>query len=138
MSLEVSVVTIEREVYVADDADMVIAPGVEGVLGVMAHHEPIVAALKAGELVIVRGDQRDVMAISGGYLEVHGTEVVVMADVAEHAYEIDVERAEAARARAQAQLAAARGATESERALAALRRAGVRLRVARRRGRSAD
>jgi F-type H+-transporting ATPase subunit epsilon len=138
MSLEVSVVTIEREVYAADDADMVIAPGVEGVLGVLARHEPVVAALVAGELVIVRGDQRDVMAISGGYLEVHGTEVVVMADVAEHAYEIDVERAEAARARAQEQLATARGAAESERALAALRRAGVRLRVARRRGRSAD
>lgn len=133
MTLELTVVTIEREVYSADDVDMVVAPGVEGVLGVLARHEPIITALAEGPLEVIRGDTRDVLAIGGGFMEVHGTQVVVMADVAERAYEIDEDRAEQARQRAQRALETAPSRADAEKALAAMRRASVRLKVARRR-----
>ncbi len=101
MPLHVDVVTIEREVYSASDVDMVIAPGIEGELGMLPRHEPVITALKEGVLQIVRGDERDVLAIGGGFLEMRHNQVVILADVAEQADEIDIARAEAARERAQ-------------------------------------
>jgi len=133
MPLQLDIVTIERQVYSADDVDMVIAPGSEGVLGILPRHEPIITALKEGELEIIRGGAREILAIGGGFMEVRGTRVVVMADVAEHAEEIDEARAEAARQRAEEALRAAPRAEDAEQALASLRRAQVRLKVARRR-----
>jgi len=133
MPLELEVVTIERAVYNADDVDMVIAPGEEGVLGILPRHEPMIVRLKAGELVIVRGDETDVLAIGGGFMEVHDSKVIVMASVAEQADEIDVERAERARRRAEKVLADAPDRAEARKALADMRRAAVRLKVARRR-----
>jgi ATP synthase F1 epsilon subunit len=95
------VVTIERQVYSANDVDMVIAPGTEGVMGILPRHEPLITGLAEGVLEIVRGENREILAIGGGFMEVRGSQVVVMADVAEHADEIDIARAEAARARAE-------------------------------------
>jgi len=132
MPLAVTVVTIEREVYSAADVDMVVAPGVEGVLGVLPRHEPLITALQEGALEIVRGDEREVLAIGGGFMEVHGARVVVMADVAERAGDIDEARAEAARRRAEEVLAATPSQVDADQALAALRRATARLKVARR------
>ena len=133
MPLHLEVVTIERVVYSADDVTMVIAPGVEGVLGILPRHEPLITSLTEGVLEIVRGDERDLLAIGGGFLEVHGAQVVVMADVAEKAGEIDLERAEAARRRAERILAEMPGGQDNRAALAAMRRATVRLKVARHR-----
>jgi F-type H+-transporting ATPase subunit epsilon len=133
MPLQLSIVTVEREVYTADDVDMVIVPGLEGALGILARHEPIVAALTEGVLEVVRGDTRELFAIGGGYVEVHGTQAVVMADVAERESEIDEARAEAARQRAQQLLSSSSGRAEADQALHAMRRAAVRLKVARRR-----
>jgi F-type H+-transporting ATPase subunit epsilon len=133
MPLELEVVTIEREVYTADDVDMVIAPGEDGVMGVMPRHEPMVVNLREGLLEIVRGDEREHLAIGGGFMEVHATKVIVMADVAERADEIDVERAERARKRAEKTLAEAPDRIEARKALADMRRASVRIKVARRR-----
>jgi F-type H+-transporting ATPase subunit epsilon len=133
MPLQLVIVTIEREVYNASGVDMVIAPGIEGELGILPRHESMVVGLKEGVLQIVRGDERDILAIGGGFLEVHGTRVTVMADVAEQAEEIDVERAEAARARAEQMLSDSPSSEEASKALAAMRRAQVRLKVARKR-----
>ena len=135
MPLELEVVSIEREVYTADDVDMVIAPGVEGVMGILPRHEPLITGLKEGELEIVRGDERELLAIGGGFMEVHATKVIVMADVAERADEIDIDRAERARQRAERALAEAPTRQDAREALAAVRRATVRLKVARRRRR---
>lgn len=132
MPLQVDVVTIERRVYSAEDVEMVVAPAVEGTMGVLPRHEPLVAALAEGELRIVRPGASEVLAIGGGFMQVRPRHVVVMADVAERAAEIDLERAERARRRAEQRLEAAPQDLDAERALAALRRAQVRVKVARR------
>ncbi len=132
MALQVDVVTIERRVYSADDVEMVVAPAVEGVMGVLPRHEPVVTALTEGELRIVGADESVVLAIGGGFMQVRPTHIVILADVAERADEIDLERAERARRRAQERLEAAPGDLDAERALASLRRAQVRLKVGRR------
>jgi F-type H+-transporting ATPase subunit epsilon len=131
--LRLDVVAVEREVYSASDVDMVIVPGQEGVMGILPRHEALISALEAGEIEIVRGDDRELLAIGGGFVEVRNSHVVVMADAAERAEEIDVARAEEARARAAQRLVDAPTEMDMQRALASLKRAEVRLRVARRR-----
>jgi F-type H+-transporting ATPase subunit epsilon len=131
--MKLDVVTIEREVFKADDVDMVILPGTEGEMGVLPRHEPLMSGLKEGVLEIVRGNEREILAIGGGFVEVRNSHVIVMADVAEQSDEIDVERAEAARRKAIATIENAPENMEREEALASLRRAEVRLKAAKRR-----
>ena len=129
-SLRLDIVTAERVVY-SEDVDAVIAPGVEGQLGILPHHAPLMTTLQAGELRVKRGGGEDVLAISGGFLEVRPDRVIILADAAERAEEIDVARAEAAKRRAEQRLADkhARGLDEATYE-AALRRAMARLTVA--------
>jgi F-type H+-transporting ATPase subunit epsilon len=131
-SLKIDIVTAERIVYSAE-ADEVIAPGVAGQLGILPHHAPLMTTLQAGELVVKRGGQEDSMAISGGFLEVRPDHVIVLADQAERAEEIDVTRAAEARQRAEQRLKDGHVAgLDATRAEAALRRALLRLSVAER------
>jgi F-type H+-transporting ATPase subunit epsilon len=129
-SLKLDIVTAERVVY-SEDVDIVIAPGVEGQLGILPHHAPLMTVLQAGELVARRDSVEDSLAISGGFMEVRPDRVIVLADAAERAEEIDVTRAEAARKRAEERLRdrKAEGLDET-RAEAALQRAVARLSVA--------
>jgi F-type H+-transporting ATPase subunit epsilon len=129
-SLKIDIVTAERIVYSAE-ADEVIAPGVEGQLGILPHHAPLMTTLQAGELVVRRGGQEDIMAISGGFLEVRPDHIIILADQAERAEEIDISRAAEARKRAEERLKEKHVAgVDEDRAEAALRRAMVRLYVA--------
>lgn len=128
-SLKIDIVTAERIVYSAE-ADAVIAPGVEGQLGILPHHAPLMTILQAGELVVRKGAQEDIMAISGGFLEVRPDHVIVLADQAERAEEIDVTRAAEARKRAEERLKTKEAGMDTLRAETALRRALVRLSVA--------
>ncbi|MGD8490518.1 MAG: ATP synthase F1 subunit epsilon, partial [Anaerolineae bacterium] len=94
------VVTAERAVF-DQDVDMVVAPGIEGQLGILPHHAPLMTALTFGELIIHRAGQEDeFLAIGGGFMEVQPDRVIILADSAERAEEIDIERAEEARQRA--------------------------------------
>jgi F-type H+-transporting ATPase subunit epsilon len=130
-SLKIDIVTAERIVYSAE-ADAVIAPGVAGQLGILPHHAPLMTTLQAGELVVRKGVQEEIIAISGGFLEVRPDRIIVLADQAERAEEIDVSRAAEARKRAEERLKG-RGRVaglDEARAEAALRRALVRLSVA--------
>ena len=136
MPIKLDIVTIERIVF-ADDVDMVVAPGTEGMLGILPHHAPLMTGLKAGELVIKRrGVPDQSLAIGGGFMEVRPDKVTILADTAEHASEIDVARAEDARRSAE-QLLKEKPADMAQYAALeiALRRAEVRLKVARRRSR---
>lgn len=137
MPLRLDIVTVERLVY-SEEVDMVIAPGIEGELGILPRHAPLLTALTYGELRVKRGDEEDSFAIGGGFIEVQPDQVTVLADAAERAEEIDLERAEAARRRAEEQIEdAARTDIDFARADAALRRSLVRIKVAearRRRG----
>jgi F-type H+-transporting ATPase subunit epsilon len=132
-TLHLEIVTIERKVL-DDEVNMVIAPGSEGVLGILPHHTPLLTALTFGELQIKKDGQEDqFFAIGGGFMEVQPTHIVVLADSAEYAEEIDIERAAAARRRAEEAIARAPEQQELERAEAALRRNITRLKVAERR-----
>jgi F-type H+-transporting ATPase subunit epsilon len=128
-SLKVDIVTAERIVY-SEEADIIIAPGAEGQLGILPHHAPLMTILQCGELVVRRGNEEDIMAISGGFLEVRPDRVIILADSAERAEEIDTERAEAAKRRAEQRMAEKPPGTDEARLQASLRRAIARLSAA--------
>lgn len=130
MPIKLEIVTGEHVVY-SDEVDAVVAPGIEGELGVLPHHSALMTTLQPGELRVSKGGQEVLMAVSGGFMEVLPHKVTILADTAERAEEIDEARAEAARQRAQKSLAdAAQGGVDLMRAQAAMRRAVVRLKVA--------
>ena len=130
------VVTAERIVF-QDDVDMVLAPGIEGQLGILPSHAPLITALTYGELVIHRaGEEDEFIAIGGGSMEVGPDHVTILADSAERAEEIDEERAaEAQRRAAETMEQKYREDVDLARAEAALRRSLIRLKVARRKRR---
>ena len=129
MTIKIDIVTAERIVYTAD-VDEVIAPGVQGQLGILPHHAPLMTTLQGGALIVKKGGQEEIMAISGGFLEVRPDHIIVLADQAERAEEIDATRAEEARKRAEQRLKDKQAGIDEDRAEAALRRAMVRLSVA--------
>jgi len=133
--LRVEVVTGEREVLVEDDVDMVVAPGVEGQLGILPQHAALVTTLMPGELRIVKGGVEEDFAISGGFLQIGANVVTVLADTAERSEEIDITRAEEARRRAVDELANPRPAANMAALQSSMLRSSVRLRVAQRRNR---
>ncbi len=135
MPLRLEVVTVERIVYTQDDVDMVIAPGSEGLLGILPRHAPLLTALAYGELRVKRGGVEESFAIGGGFMEVRPDRVTVLADTAERADEIDLERAQVARRRAEERLHAGVGTVDFSRAEMALQRSLTRIKVAERRKR---
>ena len=92
------IVTPERIVY-TNEVEIVIAPTLDGEIGILPLHAPLVTVLRPGELRVRFNDNKDVewFAVSGGYLQVHEDKVIVLADAAEHASQIDVERARQAK-----------------------------------------
>ncbi len=132
--IRLDIVTAERVVY-SEDVDIVVAPGVEGQLGILPHHAPLMTTLQEGELRVRKGGEEFFLAISGGFLEVRPDRVIVLADAAERAEEIDIARAEAAKRRAEEELIRRAPGVDTAQAEAALRRSLIRLKVAERRRR---
>ncbi|MEW6226187.1 MAG: F0F1 ATP synthase subunit epsilon [Chloroflexota bacterium] len=135
MPLQLEIVTPERLAY-RDEVDMVLVPGIEGELGILPHHTPLVSLLGVGELKIRKGGTEESFAIVGGFLQVRPDKVVVMAETADLASEIDLERAQEARREAEKALEGGyhEGADLAS-ARAALQHALLRIRVAERRHR---
>src|SRR5512144_2521678 len=133
MPLLLEIVTPERLAY-SDTVDSVQLPGVEGELGVLPHHAPLVSMLGVGELRIRKSGAEESFAIVGGFLQVRPDRVVVMAETADMASEIDLERAQEARREAEKALESGyhEGADLSL-ARASLQQALLRIRVAERR-----
>jgi F-type H+-transporting ATPase subunit epsilon len=129
LKIRLEIITAERVVY-AEDVDIVVAPGIQGQLGILPHHAPLMTMLQPGELMVRKDNQEELMFVSGGFLEVRGDKVVVLADVAERAEEIDMARAEAAKRRAEERIAQYPAHVDHARAEAALLRSMIRLRVA--------
>lgn len=128
--LLLEVVTPDR-VVLSTEADVVVCPGVEGQFGVLVGHIPFMSALEIGEMYYRLGGKTEYLAVAGGFAEVTGTKVTIVAEAAELGREIDVERARRARERAERRLAMARTeAIDWARAEAALRRSLVRMKVA--------
>ena len=135
MPLRLDIVTVERLIY-SGEVDMVIAPGIEGEMGILPHHAPLMTVLQPGELRARKGGEEYSLVVSGGFLEVRPDRVIVLADAAERAEEIDIARAEEAKRRAEQQLAERyTPEVDAARAEASLRRALIRLKVAGRRRR---
>ena len=128
-SFRVEIRTPEQLIY-EGDVTSIRAPGVEGNFEILAGHLPFLTALDIGEIRIRESESPQLMAISGGVFEVLRTGVTALVETAEWASEIDVERAENARDRAQAQLAANAPDLNRPRAEASLARAQNRIKVA--------
>jgi F-type H+-transporting ATPase subunit epsilon len=131
--IKLDIVTAEKSVF-SEDVDEVIAPGAQGQLGILPHHAPLMTMLEPGELVVKKGSDEFYLAVSGGFLEVRPDRVIVLADTAERAEDIDISRAEEARKRAEKRLEERYvPGVDAARAEAALRRSLVRLKIAERR-----
>jgi len=135
MTILLEIVTPERLAY-SDEVDSVVLPGSEGEMGVLPHHAPLVSTLGVGELRIRKGGIEESFAIVGGFVQVRPDRVVVMAETADMASEIDLEKAQEARREAERTLETGyhEGADLSA-ARAALQQALLRIRVAERRHR---
>ncbi len=118
-----------------DDVDMVIAPGSDGILGILPRHAPLMAVVQPGEVVVKQAGQPDrYFVVGGGFIEVRPDKVVLLARSGEAAEDIDAARAEEARQRAETWLAThPRGADRREAYEAALRRSIQRLRLVQKR-----
>jgi len=127
-TLRLEIVTAEKTVF-SDDVTAVVAWGVEGQLGILPHHAPLMTMLRPGDLLIRKGNEEQYLAISGGFLEVRPDKVIILADACERAEEIDIERAEAAKRRAEEILKTRPPQVDTAAAEAALRRSLTRLKV---------
>jgi F-type H+-transporting ATPase subunit epsilon len=135
MPIQLEIVTPERLAY-SDTVDSVQLPGSEGELGVLPHHAPLVSTLGVGELRIRKGGVEESFAIVGGFLQVRPDRVVVMAETADLASDIDLEKAEEARREAERALETGyQEGADLAMARAALQQALLRIRVAERRHR---
>ena len=131
-TLKLEIVTAERQTF-SDEVTAVIAPGAEGQLGILPHHAPLMTMLQPGEMIVKKDKEEIYLYISGGFLEVRPDKVIVLADACEHCDEIDTDRAEAARKRAEERLKSQTSGVDHARAQAALLRSLIRLKVAEKR-----
>jgi F-type H+-transporting ATPase subunit epsilon len=133
--LLLEIVTPERLAY-SDTVDAVVLPGGDGELGVLPHHAPLLSTLGVGELRIRKGGDEEAFAVVGGFVQVRPDKVVVMAETADMASEIDLEKAEEARREAERALEAGfHEGADLAMARAQLQQALLRIRVAERRHR---
>ena len=129
-TLYVEIVAPDKRVF-QGDAERIQAPGVEGGFEIRYNHAPMIAAIDVGSLAVTTASgERIVFATSGGFLEVLGNVVTVLAETVEPASEIDIDRAKAAEERARERLAAQTNEMDRRRAEQALERARNRARVA--------
>jgi len=132
MPFRCEIVTQDRKLY-DGPADMVVVPGTEGLMGILPHHAPLLSTLDFGVLTVRYQGEEELFTIAGGIIEVLPDAVTVLADSGEHVAEIDEQRAESARRRAEELLA--KGPPPDPDAYlaiqAALRRSNLRLKVAR-------
>ncbi len=133
MPIRCEIVSQDRIVF-QDDVDIVVLPGVEGVMGVLPHHAPVLTVLQYGVITVRKQAEEQFFTVAGGFAEVQPDQVTVLADAAENVNEINVERAEAAKRRAEEALKQGMQTDTDEymSLQAALRRSTLRLTAAQR------
>lgn len=131
MPLHVEIVTQEKLVFEEREADIIVVPGSEGEMGILPHHAPVLTTLGFGELVVRKGNREERFAIYGGVVDVRPDKVVVLADLAESSFDLDLEAIEAARESAAKMMAEGVPAAENRNAALALRRAELAARIQR-------
>lgn len=131
--MQLDIVTAERLIS-SDQVDFLVAPGTDGEFTVLPHHAPLLTTLKPGELRVVNDGEENYIVVSGGFLEMIGNKATILADTAERAEEIDLERAEEAFERAKERTLNSKDLGDNlEQRLSAMRRSEARIKVARRR-----
>ena len=130
--MRLEIITAERQVY-SEEVEVLVAPGIEGELGILPHHAPLMTALQPGELLIRKDGEETYLAVTGGFLEVIGNTVTILADACERSDEIDEQRAQEAMDLARERLERQDIDMQLEQVAVSMRRAQVRLNVARRR-----
>lgn len=131
--LSLEIITGERVVFQQDDVDMVVATGVEGAIGVLPSHAPLISLLSQGELRVKKGGTEESLVVFGGFIEILDDKVIILADSAERADEIDLERTALARRNAENALRNRGDVVDLAEAEAALRQAAIRERIGQRR-----
>ena len=131
MPIHVEVVSQERLVFEETEADMVLVPAAEGQMGVLPRHAPVLTTLGFGELIVRKGAAEEYFAIYGGVVDVRPGKVVVLADLAQSTYDLDMAAAEEARERAQQLLEEGVPEEENRQAALELRRANLELQISR-------
>ena len=129
MPIHVELVTQEKKVFEEPEADIVVIPAAEGEMGVLPHHAPVLTTLGFGELIIRKGRAEERFAIYGGVVDVRPDKVVILADLAESSFDLDVEAAEKARETAAEMMAKGVPEETNRRAALELRRAELSLRI---------
>ncbi len=129
MPLHLEIVTAERLVL-SDDVDQVNAPTKDGRVGILPRHMPLITVLTEGELSIVKNGVRTEYAVFGGFMEVLPDRVTILADSCDRSDEIDLDRAEEARQRAEERIAQRKSDQDMIQAEAELRRALMQIRIA--------
>lgn len=133
MPIRCEIVSQDRMVF-KGDVDIVVLPGADGVMGILPHHSPLLTSLQYGIITVRWGKNEEFFTVAGGIAEVQPDQVTVLADSAENVREIDIQRAEAAKTRAEESLKKGVG-KDSDSYLeiqAALRRSNLRLDAAKR------
>jgi F-type H+-transporting ATPase subunit epsilon len=129
MPIHVELVTQEKKVFDEPEADMVVIPATEGEMGVLPHHAPVLTTLGFGELIIRKGRAEERFAIYGGVVDVRPDKVVVLADLAESSFDLDVAAAEKARESAAEMMEKGVPEEVNRRAALELRRAELSLKI---------
>ena len=131
-TMQLEIITAEAQVF-GDEVEMVIAPGIDGQLGILPHHAPLMTALQPGEILIRKEGEDTYLVVTGGFMEVIGNHVTILADACERSDEIDEARAQEAVERAKERIEHQESDVQLEQVVASMRRAQVRLDVVRRR-----
>lgn len=129
MPIQVEIVSKERKLFDEPAADMVLIPAVEGEMGVLPNHAPVLTTLGFGELIVRKGNAEERFAIYGGVVDVRPNKVTILAEMAESSFALDMEAIEQARSSATKMMAEGVPAAQNREAELALRRAELALRI---------
>jgi F-type H+-transporting ATPase subunit epsilon len=129
MPIHVEIVTQEKKVFEELEADIVVLPALEGEMGVLPHHVPVLTTLTFGEVVVRKANAEERFVVYGGVVDVRPDKVVILADLAESSFELDEQRIEAARQRASQMMAEGVPEAQNRAAALELRRAELALRI---------
>ena len=131
MTLNVELVSQEKSIFTENAVDMILIPATEGIIGVLPNHAPVLTTLSEGELIIRKQNAEESFLVFGGVVDIRPDKVVILADLAESTYDVDVEKANAARDRASRLLTEGVSSEDRIEAQRALRRAEITLRIKR-------
>jgi F-type H+-transporting ATPase subunit epsilon len=129
MPIHVEVITQEEKIFDEPEADMVLVPAAEGEMGILPNHAPVLTTLAFGDLVVKKGDAEEHFAVYGGVVDIRPDKVVVLADMADTAADLDLAALEQARERARKMVDEGVPGEMNREATLALRRAELALKV---------